>query len=172
MTFRFAQVEDMLAYEEMLRHFLLEQEKAGSPVRLTRRTLNFYRDLAFGYVIGAEPGVVVFALHDTPAGPQPIGFTVAGQAAPDILDTTHGKIATVWITWVDPAHRRKDLGIGMLLYGEPRLVELGFETAAMTFREDNPEGRALGIAFGAVPIERYYHYRLGSPHGQRIEAEE
>lgn len=163
MNYRFAQPgPDTSAYDEMLRHYLMEDQKAGSPVRMTRRTLDFYRDLARGYLIGSTSGVLVFAQEDSAVGPQPVGFTLAGES-PFIpwIDTEHGKTATVWIAWVEPRFRNKGSALAMLAFGEPRLLELGFEIAAMSVREENPSGQALSLSFGAKPIERFYHYTLG-----------
>jgi ribosomal protein S18 acetylase RimI-like enzyme len=101
-------------------------------------------------------------------GPQPVGFALAGEA-PFIpwVDTEHGRTATVWIAWVEPRMRQKGIALGMLAFGEPRLLELGFEIAAMSVREENPEGQKLSEAFGAKPLERFYHYTLGNSHGRR-----
>lgn len=170
MNYRFANAgPDLSAYDELLRRYLMEETKAGSPVRMTRRTLDFYRDLARGYLIGSDFGVLVFADEDTAVGPQPVGFALAG-GSPFIawIDTEHGKTATVWITWAEPRLRQQGIGLGMLAFGEPRLLELGFEIAAMSVREENPSGQALSLAFGAKPIERFYHYTLGGTiHGRR-----
>lgn len=171
MNYRFAQPgPDLSAYDELLRRYLMEDSKAGSPVRMTRRTLDFYRDLARGYLIGQTSGLLIFAEEDTAVGPQPVGFTLTGES-PFLpwIDTEHGKTATVWIAWVEPRFREKAVGIGMLAFGEPRLLELGFEIAAMSVREKNQAGQALSIAFGAEPIERFYHYTLGGGphHGRR-----
>jgi hypothetical protein len=170
MRFRFAGPgPDLSAFDEMLRRYLMEEAKAGSPVRMTRRTLDFYRDLARGYLIGAEAGLLVFAEDETAVWPQPTGFTLAG-AGPWLtwIDTEHGKTATVWITWMEPRFRKKGAALGMLAFGEPKLLDLGFEVAAMSVREENPSGQKLSLAFGAQPIERFYHYALGvTEHGRR-----
>lgn len=170
MNYRFAVPgPDLSAFDEMLRRYLMEEAKAGSPVRMTRRTLDFYRDLARGYLIGSDFGVLVFAQDDSAVGPQPVGFALAG-GSPFFtwIDTEHGKTATVWIAWTEPRFRKQGVGIGMLAFGEPRLLELGFEIAAMSVREGNPGGDKLSLAFGAQPIERFYHYTLGgTEHGRR-----
>lgn len=163
MDYRFATPgPDLSAFDELLRKYLMEDQKNGSPVRMTRRTLDFYRDLARGYLIGHSFGILVFADEDTAVGPQPIGFTLAGDS-PFFpwIDTEHGKTATVWISWVEPRFREKRTALGMLAFGEPKLLELGFEIAAMSVREENPGGQALSLAFGAKPLERFYHYTLG-----------
>lgn len=176
MRYRFSQpgTVDLAAFDEMLRGYLLEEEKAGSPVRLTVRTLEFYRSLAFAYTIGSLFGTLVFAEAESPVGGQPIGFALAGESGmPPALDLAHGRTAQVWITWVDPAHRQGGVGLGMLAFGEPRLLELGFELASMSFREGNELGEKLGRSFGAFPVERFYHYRLGgTDHGRRIQTGE
>lgn len=170
MIYRFATAgPDLSCFDELLRRYLMEESKAGSPVRMTRRTLDFYRDLARGYLIGAESGVLVFAGEDSAVGPQPVGFALAG-GSPFFpwIDTEYGKTATVWIAWMEPRFRQKGTALGMLAFGEPQLLEMGFEVAAMSVREENPSGQALSLAFGAKPIERFYHYTLGgTEHGRR-----
>lgn len=167
MEYRFAQPgPDLQVFEEMLRRYLAEQQAAGGAVQLTRKTVDWYRDLARIYVHGSGFGVVVFAEEDGPVGRQPVGFAMAGEdlGIPRI-DTTLGKVATVWITWVDPTRRKTGAGLGMLLFGRPRLLELGFETAAMSVREENTEGLALCHAFGAQPVERFLRFRLEEEPG-------
>jgi hypothetical protein len=97
------------------------------------------------------------------------GFALAGEDfGQPRLDTTWGKSAVVWLVWVDPTSRKNGAGLGMLTFGRPRLLELGFEVAVMSVRHPNLEGQALTLAFGAEPEECSYVFRLKEePHGQR-----
>ena len=160
--YRAATMDDLPAFETMLRAYLREQEDSGGTMQFTRRTLDFYRDLATFYIKGALFGIVVLANDNQ-------GFALAGEAiGQSATDHTLGKVAWVWIAWVDPTHRKESNGLGMLLWGQPFLLELGFETAAMTVLESNPSGKALTLAIGSKPVEQIYHFTLKEEsHGQR-----
>jgi len=165
---RFAEPGDLSAFEEMLRTYLKEQE-ASSPVRLTRKTVDWYRNLAHSYLKGSLFGTLVLGEVESEVGPQVVGFALAGEdLGQPRVDTTLGKVAVVWLVWVAPEHRKSLAALGMLLFGRPKLLELGFETAVMDVRENNPEGKALTLAFGAHPEEMVYHFPLKEePRGQR-----
>lgn len=155
--------EDLPAFEAMLRLYLLEQASAGSPVQVTRRTVDWYRDLARSYLQGSMFGVLVLAL-----GPEgnPVGFALAGEdLGTPRLDTTLGRTAVVWLAWVQPQLRKGGTALSMLHWGQPRLRDLGFRTAVMTVREGNAEGEALTRAFGAKPAERMFSCALGGNRG-------
>lgn len=166
---RFAGPDDLPAVEEMLRSFLLEQATAGSAVQVTRRTVDWHRDLARSYVRGSLFGVVVLAEVQVPGGPdsdQPcpwkvVGFVLAGEdLGQPRLDTSWGRQAVVWGAWVAPSHRKLGTALAMLSWGRPQLVEQGFATAVMSVREENAEGDALTRAFGARPVERVFRFAL------------
>jgi len=158
---RLAALTDLPVFEVMLRAYLAEQEEAGSPVRLTRRTLDWYRDLARAYLRGSLFGVLVLSEAEGPVGPQPVGFALAGEDLGEPrVDTTIGRTAVVWLTWVAPEHRKGERALSMLRFGRPTLLEQGFEVASMSVREDNPQGHALCLAFGAESVERLYRFPL------------
>jgi ribosomal protein S18 acetylase RimI-like enzyme len=164
-TYRLATPADLPAWEDRLRAYLLEQEKS-SPVRLTRRTLDWYRNLAHSYLKGSLFGVLVLAMKEA----EMTGFALGGEdPGTPHLDTNLGRQAVVWLVWVDPAHRQSGLGLGMLSFGRPHLVELGFETAVMSVRAANAEGVRLTEAFGARLEELIYLFPLREEphHGQR-----
>lgn len=148
---RFGRQSDLPAFELALRSYLLEQRKTGSPVRVTRQTVDFYRGLCENYLRGSLFGFLILAEE---AG-RLVGFVLVGEdTGPPRLDTALGREAAVWLAWVAEPFRKTGLGIGMLRFGLPRAVELGFETATMTVREENQEGLALCRAFGARVAER------------------
>lgn len=149
---RLATFNDTPAVVGMLRRFLAEQEDLGSPVRLTTRTLDEYRDLARSYMMGSRFGLVVLDTH---------GMVIIGEdtGAPR-FDTTLGKLAVVWIAYVVPEARDKKLALSMLHFALPHVRDLGFDTAVMGVREGNAAGRALTEGFGAQLTERIYHYSL------------
>lgn len=166
---RFATEEDLPRIETMLRSYLQEEEDRGSPVRFTRKTLDWYRDLARAYVLGGAFGVVVLGEVDSEAGTEVAGFALSGED-PGVPRWDHslGRVAVVWIAWVAREHRKSGIGLRMLHFGRPRLLELGFETAVMSVRTGNAEGQALTLGFGAGPAEAAYHFRLEEePHGAR-----
>jgi len=164
MSYRFATLDDMPAFETMLRAYLMEQEAHGSPVQCTRKTFNFYRDLAHFYLKGTLFGVLVLTEEEGVKG-----FALAGEDfGQPRLDTTWGKSAVVWLVWVDPTVRKTGAGLGMLTFGRSRLLELGFEVAVMSVRNQNLEGQALTLSFGAAHEESSYIFSLKEePHGQR-----
>jgi ribosomal protein S18 acetylase RimI-like enzyme len=166
---RLAVMEDWPQVELMLRGYLQEQEDVGGNVLFTRRTLDRYRDLARQYLQGHLFGIVVLGETESEAGSEVVGFTLAGEdGGTPAVDLTHGRSAVVWIAWVAREHRKSGIGLGMLLYGWPSLVEMGFQTALMAVREGNPQGEALCHAFGAKPMERSFSYELKeTPHGLR-----
>ena len=170
MKYEFATTKELPAIERMIRLYLAEQEDNGSPVQLTKRTVDAYRLLASSYLVGSLFGVVVLAILETAeAAPETVGFALAGE---DIglprFDTSLGRLAQVWIDFVEPAYRKSGAGIGMLLFGRSRLLELGFETAAMSVREGNTAGRALTEAYGSRFVERLYHFSLKEePNGRK-----
>jgi len=171
MIYRFAErFQDLAPFDAMLRAYLREEENLGSPVRLTVQTLDSYRKLAGAYVRGAMAGVIVFAEEDG----RPVGFAMAGEdTAASGIETTLGRVAFVWIAWVEEAHRKAGVGLSMLKYGRPRLLDLGFQTASMNTREGNSVGEALCAAYGAREVERVYHVPLAREpgHGQWIDGE-
>lgn len=163
---RHALPEHLPALEEMIRSYLLEQATAGSPTRVTRRTVDWYRDLARSYLRGSLFGSVVVAEVEGPAGPQVVGFAMAGEdLGTPRVDTDLGKVAVVWLVWVRPEHRKLGTALSMLSYGRPRLVEQGFVTAAMGVRTGNSESHALCRAYGAQPEETVYHAPLNKEPG-------
>ena len=136
----------------MIREFLLEQHKDGSPVEVTRLTVEFYRDLARSYATGSLAGVV--ALDDT-------GFALVGEdCGYPRLDNNLGRVAIVWAVWTSPSERRHHHMLDLLHFTEGHLRELGFDLGVMHVREANAAGRALSEAFGATLQERVYHYDL------------
>ena len=163
MNLRFAHFQDLKKLDPMLRDYLHEQREAGSPVLPTQRTFNAYRDMARAYLSGSLFGVLVLAEDEG----TPVGFVLAGEntSGGTRFDTSLGKVAYVWLVWVAPHVRKHGVGLSMLSFGRPRLVELGFNVAAMTVREDNTEGQALTLAFGASPTEREFLFDLAEkPH--------
>lgn len=155
-TFRLALSSDLGAFEEMLRAFLLEQAAAGSTVQVTRRTVDWYRDLARSYVLGSLFGVLVLAEEGAP-----VGFALAGEdLGQPRLDSDLGRQAAVWAVWVNPAHRKHGTGLAMLSFGRPLLVDQGFQTAVTSVREGNVEGDALTRGFGARPMEQLFRVAL------------
>lgn len=162
---RFGTVLDLPAFEEMLRSFLLEQAGAGSPIQVTRRTVDWYRDLAHSYLKGGLFGGLALAEAEGPVGPQPVGFVLWGED-PGVprLDTDLGRVAVVWLIWVRPEHRKLSTALRLLHFGEPEAVKLGFKTALMNIRTDNTEGQALARAFGARPVEMVLRWGLGGSH--------
>lgn len=165
---RIATQADLPQFELMLRGYLAEQEAVGSPVLFTRMTLDWYRDLAWDYVTGSRFGVIVLGEVESEAGQEVVGFAMAGEGGQPHLDTNLGRVAVVWIDWVAPEHRKARVGVSMLLFGWPTLLEMGFDTAAMSVREGNEQGEALCRSFGAFPVERFFHYPLKeAPRGTR-----
>lgn len=156
MEYRLATLEDFPAFETMLRACLVEEEMAGGQVLATRKTLDHYREMARHYLSGRLFGILILA-----EDPGPIGFVLTGEdAGSKVVDTPTGKVAYVWQAWVDPTHRKSGVGIGMLVWGRPMLVEMGFQTAVMSVLESNPEGQALTLSFGAKAVDRVYHFPL------------
>ena len=174
MKYEFATTKELPAIERMIRLYLAEQEDSGSPVQLTKRTVDAYRLLASSYLVGSLFGVVVLAYVETAeAAPELVGFALAGEEiSPLAFDTTLGRVAFVWQVWVAPEHRKAGAGLGMLTFGRPRLLELGFQTASMSVRAENQESRALCEAFGAKLVELNLHYPLKEePHGRRQQGQ-
>ena len=171
MIYRFAErFADLAEFDRMLRSYLREEENRGSPVKFTVQTLDSYRKLAGAYLRGSLAGVIVFAEEDG----KTVGFALAGEdTASSGIETTLGRVAFVWIAWVEESHRKAGVGLSMLKYGRPRLLDLGFQTASMNTREGNPEGEALCAAYGAQEVERVYHVPLAREpgHGQRIDGQ-
>lgn len=167
--YRFAEPggADLEEFTRMLRLYLKEQHGSSDhPVLVTRRNVDTFRDLARAYLGGGMFGVVVFALH----GDEVIGFTLAGEDwSTPWLDTTWGKQAQVWVVWVRPEDRATGAALGMLSFGRPRLVELGFKAAFMSVWEENKPGHALCHAFGAKLVDRIYTFPLAEEpkHGSR-----
>jgi len=161
MKYRFAVPADLPAITLMLRAYLMEQQESGSPVLYTKRTLAAYEELARAYLAGGMFGVVVLSYE----GDRLVGFALAGEDTGGLrYDTTLGKVAFIWVVWVLPSHRKTGAGLGMLTFGRARLLELGFVTASMSVRENNPQGQALTLSYGAVPTEREYLFDLrGEP---------
>jgi len=161
-NYRFATTSDLPKVNHLMWRYLCEQEASGSPVRATKHTLDAYRDLARAYLAGGMFGVVVLA--EKSLG-DPVGFALAGEDVGRLrYDTTLGKVAFVWLIWVTYEFRKSGTALGMLTFGRPRLLELGFETASMSVRENNPEGQALTLAYGGVLAEREYLFALsGTP---------
>lgn len=159
---RLATSKDLPQVELMIRRYLAEAEKASPRVRLNRRSVDRYRDLALAYVRGSLAGVVVIAGTE-----KPVGLAMGGEdLGQPYLDGGWGRTATVWIAWVAPEARQSGLALKMLYWGLPHLVELGFDTALMGVLETNTAGRALTEAFGAQLTERLYAYPLKEkPHG-------
>lgn len=161
---RFAGIEDFQVVSNMIREFLMEQAKDGSPVLVSRRTVETYRDLARCYITGSLAGVVVLA-----GNTEPTGFVLAGEdSGLPRLDTNLGRIAVVWAVWMRPDSRKQTNALKMLLFGKPKLFEMGFDLAYMAVRETNRAGLALTESFGAHPAERIFHFPLKEkPLGQR-----
>lgn len=154
---RFGRQSDLPAFELALRSYLLEQRTLGSPVRVTRQTVDFYRGLCESYLRGSLFGFLILAEE---AG-RLVGFVLVGEdTGPPVLDTSLGRMAIVWLTWVAEPFRKTRLALGMLRFGRPRAVELGFETASMLVREGNLQGSALARAFGAKPAEQILHFQI------------
>lgn len=159
---RFATVEDFGLIEIMLRSYLAEQEAVGSPLRFTRRTLDWYRDLIWSYLEGKESGAIVLGEVSSEAGEEVAGFAMGGESPGESpVDLSIGRMAQVWVVWVTPEHRRSGLALSMLRFGQPRLVEMGFETAVMSSRAANQQGNALCRSFGAFNVENFYQFSLG-----------
>ena len=162
MSYRLATRDDWPRIDPLLRAFLVEHRLGGSAAVVSARNVENYRRLAEDYLHGRIPGVVVLAHEDN----RLVGFALAGEPqAPGWLELDGGKTAVVWIAYVDPAYRKKGVALGMLVWGRPHLLELGFETATMGVREDNEVALALCRAFGARASERLLRFPLNEEPG-------
>jgi GNAT superfamily N-acetyltransferase len=164
-TYRLATMADLETVIVMLRSYLREQQMGGSPVLFTRQTLDVYRDMARCYLSGLMEGLVVLAEDEG----EVVGFALSGEEmAPPALETDLGRMAQVWLVWVDPTYRKTGAALGMLSWGRPHLLERGFERACMCIRKGNDLGEKLTLSYGARPVERMYHFDLQKEprHGQ------
>ena len=149
---------DLPAFEVMLRRYLLEQRKDGSPVRVTKKTVDFYRELADSYLRGSLFGGLVLAEE----GGQLAGFVLGGEdtGGGSRLDTDLGRVLIVWAIWVEKTHRKVGTALTMLRFAQLKSLELGFEVAVMSVREENKQGLALVRAMGVQPVERIFTFRF------------
>lgn len=157
MDYRLATYADLESVSNLLRYYLQEQWASGDPIIPTNRSVQTYHDLVRGYINGSSFGIVILAEQQG----EVVGFVLTGEhPSRNAFDTTLGKVAVVWIAWTHPAHRKGGTALGMLSFGRPHLVAMGFQTATMTVRSNNEQGRALTLAFGAEPAESTYLFPL------------
>ncbi len=158
MKIRLATTADRASIDTMIRLYLVEQRQIGNPVQVTRQTVSAYRDLSEHYLTGRIPGLVIVASEEDGTL---CGLVLAGDLVnPMGIESDYGRQAVVSLAWVQQTHRKTRLGLEMLVWGRPLLVELGFDTATMAIREGNEAGMALARSFGAVPSETLLTYPL------------
>jgi GNAT superfamily N-acetyltransferase len=128
---RLARAGDRGFFERHLRAYLIERHSCGSEVIPTDRTVAFYLGLFDDYIRGEQPGAVVI----DEAG----GVSIAGHELP--FDTTLGKSATGWFTYVVPSSRGCGVASAMREILRERLRALGFRAIVAGMDISNADGR-------------------------------
>lgn len=144
-------------FEGLLSVYLYELREAGSEIRPTDRTFNFWMSLFDAYVDGSMPGVVLLSVDETP---HLIGFSMAG-AMPLPYDTDFGNSAFGWGTFVLPLYRRERIGSELRESLMAALEALGFDTVLGGVHISNRAGLAsLGAVKGFTPHQVVGYARL------------
>lgn len=151
MDFRLAQPLDAGFVGNANWGWLREQADRDGPLHVCPENHRVHMDLFWAYVRGARDGLAVL-FH--PKGGGPRGVALAGEDIyPSRYMLTRGRVAHVWLVWVEPELRQQGVGLAMLAWGRTRLRALGFQHATCATLGENPAGEGLARAYGIVPVE-------------------
>ena len=147
--------DDFSTFLRLWLAFMDDQQKLGSEVLTTPKTVAFISTLFMYYVSGYRKGVVMLVDDHS--------FVLVGESIADSgFDTKHDPTAHTWAIYVDPKHRRNGLSKEMHHCVMEKLKEMGFSTLsggvlignapAMAFHES--EGFVFTHSTGVFHVSR------------------
>jgi GNAT superfamily N-acetyltransferase len=117
-----------------------------------------FNDLFMSYTRGSLFGLCV--LWEDEEG-VPRGIALLGEdTAPSAFKTTFGRVAHLRGIYVEPEHRKQHLAREMLLFAEPHLVELGFNSGHTTIEVGNEVSEGLARSLGGQMTETNWYFPL------------
>jgi GNAT superfamily N-acetyltransferase len=148
---RRATIKDRATFLGLWKEFMLEQEKLGSPVRVTDDNLRLYANLFESYEIGSLFGACLLAYQKD----RPVGLILAGEQPPGglPLETKYGKSATLWGVYVQPEYRRQGIAKKLQDAGPTVLRTMGFKTLFSSLIYGSEIATANALSWGVRPVE-------------------
>ncbi len=147
MSVRAAVMDDEGLFRKLWGEFIVEHHKSGSDIMPTARTMNFFMVLFREYTSGHDSGAVVL---DTDGR----GVLMWGESSGGLpYDSTFGRVASGWGTYVQPQHQGKGISKALRRKGTKLLKKRGFDTVIGAAASANEVGKETGIRFGFEPYQ-------------------
>ncbi|MAH51175.1 hypothetical protein CMI37_35485 [Candidatus Pacearchaeota archaeon] len=127
----------------------------GGDMLWTPRTKGFFAQVFRSYVQGLTEGIVVFGAFDN-------AVLMWGSAGESPWDSTLGKRAEAWGTYVRPGYQGQGWSKKIREEGKRYLLLMGFESLVGGPLIGNDAGRESWIEFGAEKTQEVYRVRLGA----------
>jgi GNAT superfamily N-acetyltransferase len=134
---------DLNDFRELWAEYLEETFKEGDPVRPSESNLRYFSNLAREFITNPDSGVVVVA-YDRHI---PVGVVMWGWSG-DQLETTYGKTAVGWGTYVRPSYRCKQVSNELRKSATAWLKDKEFEAVQGSVRTVSPAAVKSAESFG------------------------
>jgi ribosomal protein S18 acetylase RimI-like enzyme len=155
---RIATADHKPTFFHLWKAFMQINEKIGSDILATEKSLAVYKALFDAYVSGSVIGVAILAYDDK----QACGALLNGQGAPCLpFDFRDVQRSTGWGTYVDRSHYRKGIGKMMCDRAAEVLKRKGIDEVYDYTLVSNPAGVGILKAIGSEPREYIYVLPLG-----------
>jgi len=154
------EAEDGEIFLELWEEYLEHQIKMGSDIVITSKTLNYFEDVFWSYVDGNLDGVTIFGADNNAV----LMWGETGSNFP--YDTSLGKWASGWGTYIRPEYRRMGWSKRMRGIAKQIMYEQGFDTMIGGIFPGNNIGRKAGpfgeeIGGNAEPYQETFLVKLG-----------
>jgi GNAT superfamily N-acetyltransferase len=141
---RTAEARDLTRFLSLWRCYLAELHEAyGGEILPTERTMTFFTDLFMG-LLGGDRGVCLLAEDDGRA----VGTLLWGSLQQPPVDTSLGRTAQGWGTYVVPDARGRHVASQLRYAGAKALLEMGFEHVVGAAEKANDAGLVSGTKAG------------------------
>ena len=145
---------------ELWGEYIDTQIEMGSHIIKTDKTMNYFEDLFHSYIDGVLDGVTIFGADNN-------AVLMWGETGSDFpYDTSLGKWASGWGTYIRPEYRRMGWGKMMRGIAKQIMCEQGFDTMMGGIFPGNDIGRKAGpfgeeIGKNAKPYQETFLVKLG-----------
>ena len=133
--------DDEELFLELWEELIADQKRLGSDLLLTQRTMDFFAHMFRSYVQGIIEGVVVFGAFDN-------AVLMWGKAGELPWDSSFGKWANGWGTYVRPEYQKQGWSKKIREEGKRHLKLMGFEALLGGPLNKNNIARESCLKFG------------------------
>lgn len=146
---RRARLDDRRAFMLLWEEYLKDLQDMGGEIIPSKRTLLFFSKVFAAYTQNHDRGVCLIYFD----GKIPAAVLLWGEILPLPIDTTLGRIAQGWGTYIRLKYRGKGLSSELRAAASFILREAGFNSVIGSSHDKNQHGLQTGLAAGFEPFQ-------------------